>query len=134
VYSCPQSVVYHVGGGTLPKGNHRKVFLNFRNNLIMMAKNLPFGMAVVKILIRFVLDGISAIKSLLAGEGTYFWAVIKAHGGFLYWLVMEKKVKAQVKEGYVLNGYLRKSIVWQHFVLGRKRFSEIVKRKNGFLS
>ncbi len=43
VYSCPQSVVYHVGGGTLPKGNERKVFLNFRNNLIMMAKNLPAG-------------------------------------------------------------------------------------------
>ena len=43
VYTCPQSVVYHVGGGTLPKGNERKVFLNFRNNLIMLAKNLPAG-------------------------------------------------------------------------------------------
>ena len=134
VYSCPESVVYHVGGGTLPKGNHRKVFLNFRNNLIMMAKNLPVGMAIIKIGIRFVLDGISALKSLLAGEGTYFWAVIKAHGGFLYWLFMEKKRTAVVKEGYRLTGYLRKSIVWQHFVLGRRRFSEIVKRKNGFLS
>lgn len=40
VYCCPASVVYHVGGGTLPKGNSRKVFLNFRNNLIMMAKNM----------------------------------------------------------------------------------------------
>lgn len=134
VYSCPESVVYHVGGGTLPKGNHRKVFLNFRNNLIMMAKNLPPGMAVIKIGIRFVLDGISALKSLLAGEGTYFWAVIKAHGGFIYWLIMEKKSRPVVKEGYRLNGYLRKSIVWQHFVLGRRCFSEIVKRKNGFLS
>src|ERR1700761_629824 len=43
IYSCPQSVVYHVGGGTLPKGNERKVFLNFRNNLIMMVKNMPAG-------------------------------------------------------------------------------------------
>jgi GT2 family glycosyltransferase len=133
VYSCPESVVYHVGGGTLPKGNHRKVFLNFRNNLIMMAKNLPPASAVLKISIRFGLDGISAIKSLLGGEGTYFWAVIKAHGGFLYWLIMEKKTRPVVKKGYRLNGYLRKSIVWRHFVLGQNTFSEIVKRKNGFL-
>jgi GT2 family glycosyltransferase len=134
VYSCPESVVYHVGGGTLPKGNHRKVFLNFRNNLIMMAKNLPFGSALLKISIRFGLDGLSALKSLLAGEGTYFWAVIKAHGGFLYWLITEKKSKSPVVQNYRLNGYLRKSIVWQHFILGRRKFSEIVKRKNGFLS
>ncbi|HSB94071.1 MAG TPA: glycosyltransferase family 2 protein [Flavitalea sp.] len=134
VYSCPESVVYHVGGGTLPKGNHRKVFLNFRNNLIMMAKNLPIGSAILKISIRFGLDLLSALKSLLAGEGTYFWAVIKAHGGFLYWLIMEKKTRSIVKKGYRLSGYLRKSIVWQHFVLGRRAFSEIVKRKSGFLS
>ena len=133
VYSCPESVVYHVGGGTLPKGNHRKVFLNFRNNLIMMAKNLPPASALLKISIRFGLDGISAIKSLLGGEGTYFWAVIRAHIGFLYWLIMEKKTRQVVKKGYRLHGYLRKSIVWRHFVLGETRFTEIVKRKNGFL-
>ena len=99
----------------------------------MMAKNLPLGAAVIKITIRFALDGISAIKSLMVGEGTYFWAVFKAHGGFLYWLLMEKKTRSTVIKGYKLNGYLRKSIVWQHFVLGRRKFSEIVKRKNGFL-
>ena len=43
IYSCPASVVYHVGGGTLPKGNSRKTYLNFRNNQIMMSKNLPFS-------------------------------------------------------------------------------------------
>lgn len=133
VYSCPGSVVYHVGGGTLPKGNHRKVFLNFRNNLIMMAKNLPVGSALLKIGIRFGLDAVSAWKSLFAGEGTYFMAVVKAHGGFLYWLMFEPKRKVPVVKGYALEGYLRKSIVWQHFVLGRKKFSEIVERKNGFL-
>src|SRR5690606_34906241 len=49
VYCCPASVVYHLGGGTLPKGNSEKVFLNFRNNLIMMARNLPPVEAVWKI-------------------------------------------------------------------------------------
>lgn len=134
VYCCPASVVYHVGGGTLPKGNERKVFLNFRNNLIMMAKNLPPMAAVVKIGIRFVLDAVSAVKSLAGGEGTYFWAVLKAHFGFLYWLLVAKKQRSPVIRGYRLEGYLRKSIVWQHFILGKKKFAEIVKRKNGFLA
>ena len=46
VYACPAAVLYHVGGGTLPKGNSRKVLLNFRNNLIMLAINLPVGEAI----------------------------------------------------------------------------------------
>ncbi len=49
VYVQPASVVYHIGGGTLPKENNLKVFLNFRNNLIMLAKNLPLNEAVWKI-------------------------------------------------------------------------------------
>ena len=68
VYCCPESVVYHVGGGTMPKGNKRKVYLNFRNNLVMMARNMPPGEAIGKITWRFVLDAVSAVKSLFAGE------------------------------------------------------------------
>ena len=49
VYVEPKSMVYHVGGGTLPMGDRRKVFLNFRNNLVMMTKNLPFSEVVWKI-------------------------------------------------------------------------------------
>lgn len=86
VMACPASVVYHVGGGTLPKGNERKVFLNFRNNMIMLAKNLPVGQRAWKIPLRILLDIISAWKSLLGGEGTYFVAVIEAHFGFYKWL------------------------------------------------
>ena len=81
VYSCPESVVYHVGGGTLPKGNERKVFLNFRNNLIMMAKNLPPGQWLWKLPYRFLLDSVSAWKSLLAGEGVYFLAIAGGASG-----------------------------------------------------
>ncbi|MEZ5028863.1 MAG: glycosyltransferase family 2 protein, partial [Ferruginibacter sp.] len=59
VYVQPASVVYHVGGGTLPKGNSRKTFLNFRNNLIMLYKNLPTAAALWKLPFRIMLDAVS---------------------------------------------------------------------------
>ena len=130
IYSCPQSVVYHVGGGTLPKGNERKVFLNFRNNLIMMAKNMPAGEWLWKIPYRFLLDTVSAWKSLLAGEGVYFLAITEAHLAFIKWLVFKRKESVfPKKRGGKLLGWYSRSIVWQYFVVGRKTFSEIVKRK-----
>lgn len=129
IFSCPQSVVYHVGGGTLPKGNSKKVFLNFRNNLVMMAKNMKGGEAFWKIWYRFFLDAVSAIKSLFAGEGTYFVAVIKAHFAFLYWLLFSRR-KQKVETGRErLDGYLRKSVVWAYFVMGKKHFRQIVPKE-----
>lgn len=129
VYSCPQSVVYHVGGATLPKGNSRKVFLNFRNNLVMMAKNMPAWEAFWKISYRFLLDMVSAVKSLFAGEGKYFVAVFRAHIAFLGWLFRKKEGVGLPKAGIKLRGYISKSVVWAHFVLGKKTFGEIVKPK-----
>jgi GT2 family glycosyltransferase len=126
VYCCPQSVVYHVGGATLPKGNSRKVFLNFRNNLIMMAKNMPAAEAGWKIPFRFFLDTLSAIKSLLEGEGKYFTAVFRAHFAFLRWLFVVGKKGSDRGGNGNLHGYWKKSVVWAHFISGKKRFSEIV--------
>ncbi|WP_276484173.1 glycosyltransferase family 2 protein [Paraflavitalea pollutisoli] len=127
VYVCPQSVVYHVGGGTLPKGNARKVFLNFRNNLIMMAKNMPVGEALWKIPYRFLLDTVSAFKSLLEGQGRYFTAVFKAHVAFLnWWLFKQKQSVFPVSRKKKLQGYILKSVVWRHFVNGKKTFAEII--------
>ena len=129
---CPQSVVYHVGGGTLPKGNERKVYLNFRNNLIMLAKNLSVGELWWKIPLRIVLDAISAWKSLFAGQGTYFIAIIEAHGSFVHWLLFKRKksVWPIIRNGNV-QGWFSGSIVWQYFVRGKTKFSEIVGNKNG---
>jgi GT2 family glycosyltransferase len=130
IYSCPRSVVYHVGGGTLPKGNERKVFLNFRNNLIMMAKNLPTRQWLWKIPYRFLLDSVSAWKSLLAGEGVYFMAIVEAHLAFLKWVAIKRKESIfPQKKGGKLTGWYPGSIVWQYFVLGKKTFREIVKVK-----
>ena len=126
VYACPASVVYHVGGGTLPKGNAQKVYLNFRNNLVMMAKNMRTWEAVWKISLRFVLDAISAVKSLLSGEGTYFTAVVRAHVRFCGWLLAERKKSLfPVARKGALAGYLQKSVVWSYFVRGKRKFSEI---------
>jgi GT2 family glycosyltransferase len=130
VYCCPRSVAYHVGGGTLPKGNSRKVFLNFRNNLIMMAKNMGTGEAFWKISLRLVLDTVSAFKSLFAGEGSYFLAVFRAHLAFFRWWWVVGRGEDRLPRGKVnLRGYLKKSVVWAHFVSGRKTFSEIVNVK-----
>ena len=130
IYVCPQSVVYHVGGGTLPKGNERKVFLNFRNNLIMLAKNLPLLYAIWKIPFRIFLDIISAWKTLFSGQGIYFIAIVEAHFGFLKWILFKKNLSIfpKNKKGK-LHGWLKKSIVWEHFVNGKKTFTQIVQNK-----
>src|SRR5258708_12961442 len=108
VYTCPTSVVYHLGGGTLPKGNERKVFLNFRNNLIMLAKNLPPGQLAWKIPFRFFLDSISAWKSLFAGEGIYFAAILEAHLAFIKWVLFKRKqsVFPKKRQGTLSPRYL----------------------------
>jgi GT2 family glycosyltransferase len=127
IYSCPSSVVYHVGGGTLPRGNSLKTYLNFRNNKIMLSKNLPFVKKLWVVPVRDFLDAVSAWKGLLTGDAGYFIAIIRAHLAFAKWWLFYKKrsVFPSIKEG-TLNGYLQKNMVWQHFFKKKKYFSEIV--------
>jgi GT2 family glycosyltransferase len=130
IYACPDSVVYHVGGGTLPKGNERKVFLNFRNNMIMLAKNLPLHESIWKIPLRILMDFISAFKSLFAGQVVYFLAVGEAHLAFLKWMLFkQRKSVFPGKRKGVLSGWYPHSVAWKHFVVGKKRFDEIVDDK-----
>ncbi|MEO6721968.1 MAG: glycosyltransferase family 2 protein [Ferruginibacter sp.] len=130
IYVQPASVVYHVGGGTLAKGNDLKTFLNFRNNLIMCAKNLPLAEAVWKIPVRLMLDGVAAWKEIFGGNAGYFFSVCKSHVMFVKWLVFDqrKSVFPASKKGK-LNGLYKSSIVWQYFIKKKKAFSEIVKDK-----
>ena len=127
VYVQPRSIVYHVGGGTLPKENNLKVFLNFRNNLVMLAKNLPVSEAVWKIPLRLALDAIAAWKGLAGGNAGYFVAICKAHVHFIKWIFFyqNKSVFPVSKKGE-LRGLYHGSAVWQHFVKGKTKFSEIV--------
>jgi hypothetical protein len=96
----------------------------------MMAKNMPFDQALWKIPYRFFLDAVSAVKSLLSGEGRYFTSVFWAHVAFLRWLLLAEKRKARNKRSKGLKGYYHRSVVWAHFALGMKKFSEIVEGKN----
>lgn len=126
----PASVVYHIGGGTLPKGNTRKVFLNFRNNLIMLCKNLPWNEQIWKIPWRIFLDALFAWKSLLSGYGTSFIAVCKAHIAVIKWRIASKKTKTSIlkKPMAKMKGVYIGSIIREHFIKKKTRFSEIIKK------
>ena len=128
LFANPSSVVYHVGGGTLPRGNTLKTFLNFRNNQIMLYKNLPWSEKWWKIPFRIFLDAVSAWKGLFIGDGGYFLAIFRAHCSFLKWMLFEKKrsVFPEKKTGE-LAGLYKGNLVWQHFAKGKKYFSQFVK-------
>ncbi len=131
IYSCPASVVYHVGGGTLPRGNSLKTYLNFRNNRIMMSKNLPFPKKLWIMPVRTFLDGLSALKGLFTGDGGYFIAIARAQLAFIkWWLFYKRKSVFPVTRKGNLHGYFQKNMVWQHFAKKKKSFVEIVGKTN----
>jgi GT2 family glycosyltransferase len=128
IYSCPQAVAYHVGGGTLPKGNSLKTYLNFRNNKIMLSKNLPWQKKLWVLPVRHLLDGLSACKELLSGDGGYFIAVLKAQWGYMHWWFFYKsKSPRPINRNKPLKGWLNKNVVWLYFIKKKKTFAEIVK-------
>lgn len=124
----PASVVYHVGGGTLPRGNSLKTYLNFRNNHIMMYKNLSGLQKFLKIPVRIFLDAISAWKGLFSGDPGYFLAILRAHLAFVKWfLFKQQKSVFPEKKGGTLAGHYSGNLVWQHFVKKKKYFHEVIK-------
>jgi GT2 family glycosyltransferase len=129
VMSCPASVVYHVGGGTLPKGNERKVYLNFRNNIIMLSKNLLLQEKIWKLPVRFLLDVLFAFKNLFTGYSASFVAIFAAYLSVIKWSFASKaKVRLKKRSLNKLTGVYLSSIVWDYFIKKKKRFSEIVKK------
>lgn len=130
IYVQPTSVVYHVGGGTLPPGN-QKIYLNYRNNLIMIYKNMPAAALIWKLPLRLLLNGISAIRDLLAGRTGYFWAIHRAEIAFFGWLLFKQRnsVLPPGRSNNRFSGWYRGSVVWDSFVRGRRTFSEIMSRR-----
>jgi GT2 family glycosyltransferase len=130
IFVQPKSVVYHVGGGTLPP-SRKKMELNFRNNLILISKNMPFSALVWKLPLRFALDAVAAWRELLAGRGSYFMAIAAAHFQYFQWLLCNrgKSVFPPSRKTGKLSGTFKGSLVWNYFILGRKTFSEIVRNQ-----
>ena len=108
-----ESVVYHIGGATLQQGNPKKTFLNFRNSLLMLTKNLPKEQLYKILLGRMLLDGIAGIQFLVQGKPKHFLAVLKAHWSFygLFMAYYKKRNKFQHTEYYNV-----KSIVYLYFI------------------
>jgi len=129
IMCCPASVVYHVGGGTLPKGNERKVYLNFRNNIIMLSKNLEWKEKIWKLPFRFFLDMVFAFKNLFSGYHASFVAIFEAYISVIKWSFTSKN-KSRLKKVSTkkLTGVHKGFIVWDYFIKRKKRFSEIVKK------
>ena len=124
----PGSMVYHVGGGTLQRGNPQKTFLNFRNNLLLIGKNLS-GKQRRKVLFwRKVLDGISAIRFLLQGAFGDFRAVLRAHGAYNGMKAGYRGTGEQnnlKKKDVIVTGIYPGSIVAEFFLNGRKQFDQL---------
>jgi GT2 family glycosyltransferase len=117
------SAVYHLGGGTLEQLNPKKTYLNFRNSLFSLLKNLPKSKLPEIIFSRLALDGIAGIKFLIELKPRHFWAIIKAHLSFYYYFfkMLRKRNKRHLKNKY----FQVKSIVWNYFILKNKYFKQL---------
>lgn len=125
---CPDSMVYHVGGGTLPKTSSRKTYYNFRNNFFLLYKNLPFNRLWKMFLSRLVLDGLAGTKFLVQGGYKDLWAVLRAHLSFYKNLGDLKKKRAKLTQQKVSMVYLS-NIAFDHYLWRIKRFSQLNPKK-----
>jgi len=114
-----QSEVLHVGGGTLNALSPRKTFLNFRNSLLILVKNLPAWRAFPIILTRLILDGLAGVQFMFQGKPQHTWAIVRAHFAF-YGMMTSFAIRPRAKKGWPQHGLYRGSIVWWRFARGRK--------------
>ena len=129
VVCVPDSQVYHVGGGTLPKGNPMKTYLNFRNNLTMLYKCLPDSELGYVMRWRWFLDYLAAWQTLILNRNVGdFKAIYRARRDFKRWkkdfaadrkAIQESRVEKQIPEQRMF------ALLWQYYVKGRKLFSSL---------
>lgn len=130
----PDSVAYHWGGGTLPKENPHKTYLNFRNNLLMLYKNLPEQRLNKVLLIRMLMDGLAALQFLLKGKWGDFKAVVRAHNAYRAMKPAYKAKRHEVQQnavGGASHCVLQKSMIWLYMLRHQKYFSDLA-RNNDF--
>lgn len=128
VTSVMASKVYHVGGGTLPQGNPRKTYLNFRNNLTMLYKNLPEAELNGVMRWRLVLDYVAALQSLLKGNVGDVKAICRARRDFARWKHQFDDDRKWIQSHAIVaspperTGY---SILYQYFIKRKKTFKQL---------
>lgn len=127
IYCIPQSTVYHVGGGTLPKSHPRKTFLNFRNNLLMLYKNLPEERLNSTLRIRYFLDLVAALKMLLSGQVKESMAIVKALRTFFkirHDFYRERKENLQKQQLKDIPEMRNESLLVAFYLKKKKKFED----------
>jgi hypothetical protein len=125
----PESVIYHVGGGTLSYSSPLKTYLNFRNSLFLLYKNLADDKLNTILLIRKLLDGLAALYFLLKGSFRSVWAVWKAHMDYYKAINVLREKRIEVKKLEVnstQSNILNKSIVFEFYVKGNKTYNSLI--------
>lgn len=115
-----ESTVYHVGGATLQQANPQKTYLNFRNSLFMLTKNLPKSSLFYVLFIRMILDGVAGIKFIVEGQFTHCWAIIRAHFSFYNQFLKNYRKRDKFQSVKYFN---TKSIVHSYYVKGGTVFA-----------
>lgn len=136
VHCIPQSVVYHLGGGTLQYESPRKIFLNFRNSLYSLLKNEPWGKLCWLFPARFLLDGLAGARFAAKGQFRAIWSIVEAHFSFysnLPALIRKRKEVAAVIEKYRIRqedstGIYRGSVIVAHYLRRIKQFSKLINK------
>ncbi len=121
---CPDSIVYHVGGGTLPKKSSHKTYLNFRNNLSLLYKNLPSHLLIPVFAVRFPLDAIAALKFLIDGGFGDFYAVLRAHIYFYSHFRSIRRKREQFKQSMV-HGIYKGNLVKEYYLNKKTLFTQL---------
>lgn len=130
VHYCPDSVVYHLGGGSLPMHSPRKTYYNYRNNLIMLWKNYETKTLIPRFFFRMKLDGIAALRELAEGNFQNFWTIFKAHMHFYsrWYKTHQKRKELQEKRSLQRNPAIMfsRNLIWEYFFNKKKTYTELL--------
>ena len=132
IVCLPDSIVYHLGGGTLPKGNPRKTFLNFRNNLTMLYKCLPYRELYFVMTCRWFLDYLAAWQTLIMNHNYGdFKAIYRARRAFKAWKNDFKEDRKRIQKSRAKSSVPERkkySLLWQYYVKGVRKYSDLSPR------
>ena len=130
IFSVPMSKVYHVGGATLPKSNPQKTYLNFRNNLTMIYKNIDRESFAHVFCVRFLLDAVAMLQFLLKGRAKEAWAVAKARREFGRWKKIYAPIRSEIQQSATAGKPMLApfSIVWQYHMRRKHTFAELFRK------
>ena len=116
------SKIYHLGAATIKKDS-KKTFLNYRNSLLMLTKNLPLKSLLSTLLIRLIMDILSSLRFIFSGKIYHFMSIYRAH--FHYYLML-RSLLSKRNNGKIRSNYFKiNSIVYKYFVQGKKKFFQL---------